>query len=805
MATEQQLPDIHQKIVFEYEENVQSQALGKYFKQLIAQMNAMNKGMERYKKQFSAYDSQAKKHISTLQDQVKSWTQISTAQAAATDQIRDYAKGLSLANRQTDKLHSTTQNLSRSFKSMLGFIGLSSAAYAGFRRLQDNVDKRFTLALMGGQKSISEIRALTGGKGMQSMISLAAKFQQQSPYNRFSLGSDSFAGLNQLRKAFAPIGNDMAEQLILDITKEMEPAGLKRFLDTAKTGNIEMALLRGANASNVESITSGLNALQLTQSDIKEIDPMLKAAMEFTEASHRIQDSFDKLADQLVKDLSPTIKTLTEWIEKLTGAIDGISPGKLLAGAAGAYVGLKTLPAIGRGLWNATKWGVGKIPSPFGGGGVVSPATGPVSVTAWRTVDTGQKMLPMLGPATETPAIGTTALGPAGAAAAGGISAGWLALPAAMAVAGGLAGRHINKQTIGHLETAQALNANAPLGQMAFDQNAAAKTELDRLKARRMQLVGVIGQNPMASDVDRKNLETLQEQLRSLNAQIDKLRPSGGGKGTSITGKFFEVIKTGAAYAKSGVEKLSDAFANLEKRMLENHLKTLQRNAANKQMLEMSATEAESMTHLSRLRYAIAKETPLGTIGALPELENLQATIRKEMGKLEDLLASIDKSTAGGRIEANKIQGEILQLRLEEKQNLKEFTQGLLSGFVAEAMGASGHFSKLILTQDYGLGAALDHRIYKEFDALTGSVRMDHPKMKPVFPGDILKGLGQKSNPLRAIDSAIGQNKVDQLKNIKKQFERLIDMEEQSNDDSHRDVQDYRQTRTGGRTNLGTK
>jgi len=256
------------------------------------------------------------------------------------------------------------------------------------------------------------------------------------------------------------------------------------------------------------------------------------------------------------------------------------------------------------------------------------------------------------------------------------------------------------------------------------------------------------------------------------------------------------------------IDKAKDKVLDFVRAMGDRNLRRLQDMAAQRQGLELNAGVAESETELARLRLQYMSTTPLGMIGALPELNQLNDTIREEMKRLQDLLGSIDTSTQKGVIESNQIKASILKLSTEERANMMMLSRAMLDSMIAESFGA-GRFEKILITTTQNLAQGLEkHVISPNIDrAFVGSLTPSG--QQPVKPQDVLNQMRERM-PVKAINMlGSQQNVLDQLDeiadshlNLAKQNQKLREML-----DDHLDtddvVQSYRQTRPAGRTALG--
>lgn len=762
-------------------------ALDKSLRSVQKQMRAtkkvagqLEKKMKRLRMEYQRFDKVARKSVTAQSKAIAKQKQLVVSLRQTTRSLKKQRRELRDTTRDTNKANRATQGFLSSLRSMGTLLGLGGAGYLAVNRIKNVIDKRFSLALTGGAGQISFIKSLTGGRNVTAAIDLAAKFQAQSPHARFGLGDKSLKGLIAAQRAMEPIGFERANELLLEVTKSLEPDRLRSFLKVAETGDIKRALMEAASAQNVGAVTSALNALQVGQlAKDDKLDPLLKSAVEMQEASHRVADTFDRLTDTVAKDLAPHIETLTGLLEKLAEKIGGLSTGELVGGAAALWLGPKVLKGVGRGIGR----GAGRLLPrllPLGGGGAGAGA-------------------------------GAAGAGGAGILGAS-VPAAALAIPAVLAVGGGIAGDKINRDTIRLMETAERQNADNRLAIVARANRDNAKTRREELVAKRQQLAFMASQTStplvdedsgwldkllvkvglVASLPDQsRQLAQIQDQYRKVQEEIRLIDEAAAKDGAttqtprSPAVKVFDLIKRGAEAAKAGVAKVTEAMKKLREKAAEARLEELQRQAAERTRLDLSAAEQASITQLRRLEFEVARTTPLGTVGAVNELNALQRALREEMRRLQELLESVDTSTTQGAIESNKIKAQVAQLRIEEKQNAMKLHRALLDSILAEAMGA-GRFRKILVTPDQNLELGLRKNIIKEMPAFTGSKtpsgrrprRITH---KPQEGSEALIDLAQAAKAAAPF---------------------LAEIEGMVADDG---VETMRPTRSGGRTALGTQ
>jgi hypothetical protein len=683
---------------------------------------AIAKSLAAVEKQVAA-TTERYQQFQKIQEQVrKSFLQVNQVIINSNRGLKDHQREITATERAVSSLTSGLRNLAT-------IAGIGSISYAVIGKVKSMIATEFDLALSGGHRMISKIQAMIRDSGIPStsVFSLVSKFQGQSAFNRFGLGDSATRGLLSLQKSLQPVGLERAESLLLGVTHSLEPARLANVLKTANK-DPELALLRSATGNNILEVTSALNALSLSTADKKEIDPMLAASMAMTKSLDKLNASIENLIAETTAKLLPAI-------EKIAGAISFVSDhlgsalgiGAAVGGAGLLYKLRRFIPSVG-------------LPS-FGAGGV--GGTSPVSVTVTR-VGQGfapRGLLPMAGRG-----LGTTALAPYAGAGATGLPVGLAAIPLAMAVGGTLAAKSIADHTSELEQLAGDANAKAPLGQIAYQQKIAAKNRLDILKAKRLEIVSRIGQTPTSveesyanspGEINRKPLEALQTQLIKVNQEIDKLRQPAPARA------FWETFKAGASKA---TEFAKEKLGQVEKFLLRGQVQILQRKAAEARQIELNAAEQGSVTALKRQEYQLSSMSIFGALNAMPQLRNLLAAIADDVSKQTERLKNTDESTSEGRIAANQIRGEVMNLRLEERGLRKQQIDAMMDSVVSTVSGA-GSFQKILIDSSNNVAYALANgMIRKDIPEILGSVGASK-NLQPIRATDFL----QKENPFAQI------------------------------------------------------
>lgn len=755
---EEQNP-INQKLRLTLEQTIKGDDLLGHLKKVEKSLQRTQKFVRKYDQQFQKHSKTIKRALPNVDRFTKQQTRLTKSVSGSLVPMRRQLDLLKKTRREMSATTKVSQGLRRSLSRIAGVLGVGGLGFLALQRIRKMMDSRLNLAVTGGADQIKLIRSLTGGRNTTSAIDLAARFQQQSPYSRFGLGDQSIKGLVALQRKLEPIGLDLANDLILGVTKGLEPQKLQGFLQTA-TVDPRRALLGAASGGNVEAVTSALNALEIGGlKQENKLDPMLQAATEFKETGNRLADAFDKLSANLIQDLLPVIQSLTGVMEKIAGVVGGLSTKELIGYGLGAYVGYKGLKGLGgaalRGLGRGFPPGVQGMPTGgFGGGGgfrvpgmqpaLPAPGGGALSPALrrlpwWRYQVTG----------------GALGYGLPAAAAAGSVYTAGRSAQTAVS----------ERQALKALETTQ---QDDRLFDIARKNKTAATTELDRLRAERQNLDARISTSAPVGDFgikkdfigklfgfygdfpqgDQGQLDRLREQRAGIQRQIQALKKQQPTSTPSIVTDVFDTIKSGLDKAKQAAERFKTGLDNLVQKGMEANLKRLQQQAAKREELTLTATEQGVSTQLSRLEFDLARTTPFGTIGAMSEYRDLQKQLSSEIESLNAVMDNIDQSTQAGRIEAARMNVQIKGLRLEQKTRGLEITKAMLDSIQAQAFNA-GKFEKIIFTQDQNVRKGLQAGVVKAFSPITGSTGHPSRGRKPV-----------KINP--------ASNAVDAVKNMER-------------------------------------
>ncbi len=766
---EQRPNPVDQKLRLTIEEKIVGDDLLGHLKKVEAALRRTQKSVGKYDKQFERHAKTIRQALPSVERYQKQQERLSKSLSISLEPMRKQLDLLRKTRQEMSATDRVSQSLGRSLSRVAGILGAGGLGYMAVQRIRQMMDSRLNLALMGGADQIRLLRSWTAGVNTTAAIDLAARFQQQSPFARFGLGDQSLRGLVALQKKLEPVGLDLANDLILEVTKSLEPDKLRSFLQTA-TVDPQRALLGAASGGNVEAITSALNALQV--GDLKaenRLDPMLAAATEFKETGNRLADAFDKLAENITRDLLPVIQSLASTIEKVAGVVGNLSTKELIGYGLGGYVGYRALRGLGgaalRGIGRGLRMPVGMPGVPPGGfGGPVPTWSIPGMRPALPAPGGGLPGLPGrfippggLGPhgfpvvsPLILPAGGVVGYGLAGGAAAGGIYT---------AVKSGQTA--YNERAA--LRSIERSMQDRGLFDVAAHNKLTAKTELDRLRAKRQQIDAMLLSSAPTGDMgihkdwfgrmlgfygnfaqsDLRQIDRLRQQRADIQRQVQELRAKPT---TNIVSDVFESIRSGLDKAKNAAEKFKVGLDNMIEKGLQWNLKVLQQQAARRQELELKATEQGALTQLSRLEFDLARTTPFGNIGAMGQYLDLQKQLNREIESLTAVMNNIDQSTLAGRIEAMQINQQIKGLRLEEKTRGLEMTRAMLDSIQAQAFNA-GKFEKIIFTQDRNVRAGLSMGILNpSYPQIFGSTGHPSKGRHPVH-------LNPATNAVEAVDN----------------------------------------------------
>lgn len=801
MDTEATSPEpVIQKIILQVVESLKGDNIVKHLERLIAQTRKAEASIKRYQSAIrgsgSAARTAAKATDAYRASQAKVAQTIKQAQKPMKQQldlIRQYRSESAQAGRATQGLGRASLGLGRSLKQTLGLLAGGSLIYSAVSRIKETVQKEFALALAGGPGQVAALRGLTGGRNMTAATDLAGRFQMQSPYARFALGEQALAGLVKAQQALERVGLDRANDILLAITETLEPAKLRAFTETAAGGNIKAALEAAANDRNIMQVTTALNALATSRGlaeTPERMDPLLKSASDIESATQRIADAFDKVVLNLAQNLNPAIENAVKAIESFAGwagrigTDQGASWGEVALGAAGIYGGAKVAKW---GIGKALGWAGGKALGLIGLGSAGAAGAGAAGSAATTAIPTITGFAPTAGAGAGAAGLGLAGVG--GAALAGlGIAAATIGV----GLGGGMTAGYLMERG-GLIEAQERADAiQARMDEIAQN-NKASEDQATRLRGERQALGqeitkyaeehkrGFVRRFFGADDLgesDRKVIAEMQARRQALTEQIEAL--TAAQKKTREEAADVPSQTTPAKLAQDAQKAQTEVDA------LNDRLRTLQENAAKRVSLDLSAQEAASVSQLARLQAQIAETTPLGVIGAIPELRALQQTLQVEIARLTEILESIDQSTTEGVIEANKIRSQILGLKLESKQINEQIRMGI-KGF--EQIIGAGRWEKVLFTFDQNLAKGL------EIGVISKELFPDVPERMPTPASSVYGPMyrewfpGRERGRVERVEAQ--KTKVDQLREIAGGIDQLIRLEEQDVPGPYKSAEPY--------------
>lgn len=764
--------NIEQRIMLQLEQHIKGDDVIRHLNRVQKSLKATQKLLSKSAKGWDTYS----KTLKTARNQSE---QLAKSQRRVQQQLTKTTRGLRDSTRQASRSERTFSRLGRTLSRVAGFLGVGSLGFLAFRKFQNIVDSRINLAVTGGANQIRLLRELTKGSGipLTSSAALLAGFQQQSPFNRFSIGRDtqSIRGLLGLQKALQPIGLELGRELILGVTSGLESGSIKTVLRTA-TADPELALLRGATGQNIQAITSALNALEIGKlAGEQRLDPSLQAAIDLRMSMDSLNASIERLMDNLAKDLAPAIKLLADGITKLAGIVDKLDLKSIGLGVAGAAAVALFGPGIAKGVLKGVgKGGKGALDIfrnaardsvLFGrnGRGVPGSRMNPLKV----------KVRPFRPPAGLPGRPGLPGSFPLGfPAAGGGGAAGGGALGTAGAGALALAGLAALGDSIYSTVKGKELSKFNLPGRAGLAVNNLFTGESDKME--RLRLANERNKahienkmNQLDPRVKKMLIANGPEAARRLQDKLDRQNKPSVTKG--LLDSIRELSSNVLDKARQGIDKLKQTLVEMEKAALRARVAELQRQAARRRDLELRATEQASITQLRRQEHELARIAPMGMgpFLAIGELSKLLEQINKEIQSLEKILSNIDVSTRQGRIEANSIRDQINRLRIESKSLRVEQMEALVNGAIGEAMGSIGHFSKILITGQQNVAKGLEMGIInppKGYEGLFGRVGADARKHNRVpIPAAKVYGLTRQPKARRSGFNLIANNSADTL------------------------------------------
>ena len=180
------------------------------------------KSIHKYDRQFSQHAKMVKASLPSLNKYEQGQRRLTKSLTASLDPMRKQIELVRKSRREMAAADRVSQRLGRSLTRIAGAVGVGSALYVAFRRIQENASKTLNLAVTGGPGQVKMVRQLAEQFKVNQLtaLDLTARFQGQSPYNRFVLGDSAIKGLIAAQSQMDAIGSDRARDLILAVTAE---------------------------------------------------------------------------------------------------------------------------------------------------------------------------------------------------------------------------------------------------------------------------------------------------------------------------------------------------------------------------------------------------------------------------------------------------------------------------------------------------------------------------------------------------------------------------------------------------------
>lgn len=710
-----------------------------------------------------------KAHDKTVTHLVKQTLALGHSHGRAASQItraqqplRQNIRLLQSQTKEAQKSTSAFAGLGRSILSIGALVAGGSITALATRQISRIVDSRLSLAVTGGPGAIGRIRELSDGIPLRRAIDLVARFQGQGAQQRFGQQPGALRGLLGLQREIGGIGQLRARDLILEVTKSLEPDKLREFLQTAQT-DVEGALLGAASGQNIVAITEALNALQLTQSE--QLDPVLKAAIEFQQASDKIASAFEKFVDLTAAHFLPAVDKFSDAVKGFSDWVSRLRLPSFLGGQVRADVGAPRSSESGF----LKKAAFGSIASVIIAGQRIKEKFVPPQ-SSFEKVDVGINAAALL----LTKAIPAVS-----------------ALSSAYTISRGIKGSvglglDLRAQSKAEALTETGRRASIERGLALFQSS----KEVDRLKGERFALLAKTGQGQSAFESPAE-LESARDRLNAINQRVSELLPKtqtvtpAATKPdvesiakmsdefseiltpiiVSLTEKAVDLGRAAATAATKGLEALRKNIEAAGKAASRARLEQLQQRAVQIQQLALTAGEQASVTAIKRLELQLAKTQLFGGILSGPQVRELVEAIRQQISILEQQLKATDTSTREGRMGANQIRQAILRLQIEERQSTLDLRRAILDSEINKVFrgGRSGAFANILLTNQKNVAAGLRLGIFrKDIPEILGEVGVN----KGIRPRDVLEVLQQQqsrrskpiSKPSNVKDVAEGVN-----------------------------------------------
>jgi hypothetical protein len=662
-----------------------------------------------------------------------------------------------------------------SFGSMIRTTALIAAGWQALSKVREVADLRIHSAMIGGTSLVAQLKGWLANEADQKRALQLTSELFKSPTLRYMPRGQSVPAMAKLSGATTGLGQ-IGNQAIEAFVKDLDPAMKTAFMEAVNSKGVQAAVTQFRTAQNIPEADTLMSALEMSkQRGQGTLDPLIDSALKLNEAFERLDAAVIKVAEAFAPLVTKgagwaanhpylagggsLAATAIGW-EGLKAGVRGIgglglralgfggaaatggsaaaetaggmaiptitgfgAPGGVAAGAGATAAGGLTagalLPWIAAGL-------VAGGTMMAGGAYIGSASVQPQLDAANAEAEKNRKRLENVAGANQQSQDEMRRLIGQRQAVTARLAqfeqehrrSGFTQFFAELG--GGGAYSEADQQTIESMrkEIANLQRQITPMytGRAGYPQPepgqkppAPLDPEGDRMRAMRQAqeaALNAVNEAQASAGVQRALLDL--SRLPTLTVDVAKLPPEVNQMNAGIQ----EQIQKLEDLRKTYDEK--DATGRNAIRQIDTQIASLkgdqQKNI--REQLAITAQDAALRTSNAQLAYEIARIGPLGVMGAGAELQDLQATIGKEMARLNEQLASIKGISDADLREQERIKGEMLKLNLQTKQLRKDYLEGYLSSLKAEVAGGSG-WEEIIMTIDKNVGLALQEQSFK--------------------------------------------------------------------------------------------
>lgn len=688
-----------------------------------------------------------------------------------------------------------------------GAVAGLGLGFAAIRQIQSITDKRLETFLNLGAGATGRIGSL-GGSGIAGVSKFAAlnEFQAQGTSQFIQGQSEAIqAGLLRAQEDLSKLGTDVANKLLANISKSFGADVRRRreFFQTTSRQGIEPALQRFIGQFNFPEFSRAINALQ--QPD----DPTLHLRGEFAKTVEALKDSFEKLVVTVGKDLIPIVEKLVPKLVSLLKTLSNLTTGDLVKGlvigggaliggrlAAGAAIrgagrlagqGLtRGIPAIARGIGATGIGGAAALAAPIAiGGGVAIHETSKTREALTAALASTERQSGQLGRLDQL----AQSLRLSATTDRERLTAQRLKLDRLISgiepagterslIFGRQLSGEFTPQQDRQLETLRKQRRKLQADIDALDNRREAEVKATQAtKAETKALdkaaksaekfannVKAPARDSLASRIERRQELELPKQLQDSISAIRReqlgtarISPFGG----RLALDELKALNESLRQQQNNLREILSTFdeddprgqleANKVRTQIAGIERELRANQVASQQAPLQIEQAE--TDLRRQEFQLRRLSPLGTVGAFPELQSINDSLRDQIEILNRMAASSELSA----LETINVKRAIISRELEIKQNQRAFLDAFRDQALQQVLQSGAGGRSIIISQTRNVATGLRKGLFglpKDVSrALLGNV---DPSVAPEMPKTASQILG--FNPFERVDKLTPRN-----------------------------------------------